>query len=35
MWATEIAERYMGKKNADEYGKRNSGDGYSPGTDNT
>ena len=27
MWATEIAERYMGKKNADEYGKRNSGDG--------
>jgi PPOX class probable F420-dependent enzyme len=27
MWATKIAERYMGKKNADEYGRRNSGEG--------
>lgn len=27
MWATKIAERYMGKKNAEEYGKRNSGEG--------
>lgn len=27
MWATRIAERYMGKKNADEYGRRNSGEG--------
>ena len=24
-WATEIAERYMGKKNAKAYGERNSG----------
>jgi PPOX class probable F420-dependent enzyme len=27
MWATRIAERYVGKKNADEYGRRNSGEG--------
>lgn len=26
-WATKIAGRYMGKKNAKAYGKRNSGDG--------
>lgn len=26
-WATRIAERYMGKNNADSYGKRNSGKG--------
>jgi general stress protein 26 len=26
-WATKIAGRYMGKKNAKSYGKRNSGDG--------
>ena len=26
-WATKIAERYMGKKNAKAYGKRNSGRG--------
>jgi PPOX class probable F420-dependent enzyme len=26
-WATKIAERYMGKKNAEEYGRRNSGEG--------
>lgn len=26
-WATKIAERYMGKKNAEAYGKRNSGEG--------
>jgi PPOX class probable F420-dependent enzyme len=26
-WATKIAERYMGKSNAKEYGKRNSGEG--------
>ena len=25
-WATEIAERYMGKKNAKAYGERNSGE---------
>jgi len=25
-WATKIAERYMGKKNAKEYGERNSGE---------
>jgi PPOX class probable F420-dependent enzyme len=27
MWATRIAECYVGKKNADEYGRRNSGEG--------
>lgn len=27
VWATRIAERYVGKKNADEYGRRNSGEG--------
>jgi general stress protein 26 len=27
MWATRIAERHMGKENADEYGRRNSGEG--------
>lgn len=27
MWATKIAERYMGKEKADEYGRRNSGEG--------
>ena len=27
MWATIIAERYMGKQNADEYGRRNSSEG--------
>jgi PPOX class probable F420-dependent enzyme len=27
MWATKIAERYMGKQNAEEYGRRNSGEG--------
>src|SRR4051812_28433319 len=26
-WATKIAERYMGKKNAESYGKRNSTEG--------
>ncbi len=26
-WATKIAERYMGKKNAKAYGERNSGEG--------
>ena len=26
-WATEIAERYMGKKNAEAYGRRNSEEG--------
>jgi PPOX class probable F420-dependent enzyme len=26
-WATKIAERYMGKKNAGAYGRRNSGEG--------
>lgn len=26
-WATKIAERYMGKKNAEPYGRRNSGEG--------
>ena len=26
-WATKIAERYMGKDNAEEYGKRNSEEG--------
>jgi PPOX class probable F420-dependent enzyme len=26
-WATKIAERYMGKKNAESYGKRNSSEG--------
>jgi PPOX class probable F420-dependent enzyme len=26
-WATKIAERYMGKKNAEVYGRRNSGEG--------
>jgi PPOX class probable F420-dependent enzyme len=26
-WATEIAERYMGKSNAEEYGRRNSEEG--------
>jgi len=26
-WATKIAERYMGKKNAEAYGRRNSGEG--------
>jgi PPOX class probable F420-dependent enzyme len=26
-WATKIAERYMGKRNAEAYGKRNSGEG--------
>jgi hypothetical protein len=26
-WATKIAERYMGKKNAEAYGRRNSGQG--------
>ena len=26
-WATRIAERYMGKKNAKAYGERNSGEG--------
>ena len=26
-WATKIAERYMGKKNAKTYGRRNSGEG--------
>jgi PPOX class probable F420-dependent enzyme len=25
-WATKIADRYMGKKNAKEYGERNSGE---------
>ncbi|MGI8834759.1 MAG: PPOX class F420-dependent oxidoreductase [Nitrososphaeraceae archaeon] len=25
-WATKIAERYMGKKNAEAYGERNSGE---------
>ena len=27
-WATQIAERYMGKKNAKAYGERNSGEDY-------
>lgn len=27
VWATRIAERYVGKINADEYGRRNSGEG--------
>ena len=27
MWATKIAERYMGKEKADEYGRRNSSEG--------
>jgi hypothetical protein len=27
MWATKIAERYMGKEEADEYGRRNSSEG--------
>jgi PPOX class probable F420-dependent enzyme len=26
-WATKIAGRYMGNENADEYGRRNSGEG--------
>jgi PPOX class probable F420-dependent enzyme len=26
-WATKIAERYMGKRNANIYGRRNSGEG--------
>lgn len=26
-WAIKIAERYMGKKNAEAYGRRNSGEG--------
>ncbi len=26
-WATKIAERYMGKRNAEDYGRRNSGKG--------
>jgi PPOX class probable F420-dependent enzyme len=26
-WATKIAERYMGRKNAEVYGERNSGEG--------
>jgi PPOX class probable F420-dependent enzyme len=26
-WATKIAERYMGKKNAEAYGRRNSAEG--------
>jgi len=26
-WATKIAERYMGRKNAEAYGERNSGEG--------
>jgi hypothetical protein len=26
-WATKIAERYMGRKNAKAYGERNSGEG--------
>ena|SRR5919202_177376 len=26
-WPTKIAERYMGKKNAEAYGRRNSGEG--------
>jgi len=26
-WATKIAERYMSKKNAEAYGRRNSGEG--------
>jgi PPOX class probable F420-dependent enzyme len=26
-WATKIAERYMGKENAEAYGRRNSGEG--------
>ena len=26
-WATKIAERYMGKDNAEAYGRRNSGEG--------
>ena len=26
-WATKIAERYMGKSNAEAYGRRNSGEG--------
>jgi hypothetical protein len=26
-WATKIAERYMGKKNAEAYGRRNSEEG--------
>ena len=26
-WATKIAERYMGRNNAEVYGKRNSGKG--------
>jgi PPOX class probable F420-dependent enzyme len=26
-WATKIAERYMGNKNAEAYGRRNSGEG--------
>jgi PPOX class probable F420-dependent enzyme len=26
-WATKIAERYMGKRNAEAYGRRNSGEG--------
>jgi PPOX class probable F420-dependent enzyme len=26
-WTTQIAERYMGKKNAKAYGRRNSGEG--------
>jgi hypothetical protein len=27
MGTTKIAERYVGKENADEYGRRNSGEG--------
>jgi hypothetical protein len=27
MWTTKIAEHYMGKENAEEYGRRNSGEG--------
>ena len=27
MWATKIAERYVGKEKADEYGRRNSSEG--------
>lgn len=26
-WSTKIAERYMGKENAERYGKRNAGEG--------
>jgi hypothetical protein len=26
-WATKIAERYVGKRNAEAYGKRNSAEG--------